>query len=363
MKFSKSLTTKAAMIALFSAATSLQAQTTRYVDIVNCRTDNQLGTSERPYCAIQTGIDRAYDGDTVIVRDGTYDEKDDLNDTQLVFIDRPLEVRSENGPATTIIDGKGGVPFGIEFRTGESADGDQTGERSIFDGFTITGAESTGIRCIEAHPTIRNCVMTGNGEATLGGGVMLQDSNARFENCVIHENKATDNGGGVYITGGNPTLIGCRLSDNEVNYEELREANEKLTFAVKPGGPPAGFAYHPTYGLYYGSVMDDSGQEGVVAYIFRERQNTYLDKRTYFSQNPRAWFYNPNPTPKTLEIVTQSAVYGEQNGGLYEVGLDADGHFPLSDRVIPQLSPLPGLPSTESAPAYDPLDNVLYARV
>ncbi len=104
------------------------------------------------FATIQEAIDATVDGDTVIVRPGTYLEL-------IGFPGRAIEVRSLEGAESTIIEGR------VSFDSG--------GTRSaVLDGFTIQNspAGSTGIYCDGCSPTIRNNIIQGHS----GSGIKVQ---------------------------------------------------------------------------------------------------------------------------------------------------------------------------------------------
>ena len=126
------------------------------------------------YDFISHAIQKANDGDEIMVPPGIYKESVD-------FAGRAVTVRSEepNDPAVvaaTVIDG--GVQA-ITFATGE-------GTGSVLTGFTVTGA-TYGIYCCGCSPTVRNCQIVNNAEA----GIKLWETDAAdpiFANCIIAGN-------------------------------------------------------------------------------------------------------------------------------------------------------------------------------
>jgi len=104
---------------------------------------------------IQTAIDAAADGDTVLVADGTYKGKDNKN---LDFNGKELTLQSENGPLKTIIDCENDGR-GFYFHNGELED-------ALVSGFTITNGrvedQGGGIYVINSAPTITNCIIVNN---------------------------------------------------------------------------------------------------------------------------------------------------------------------------------------------------------
>ncbi|MHC4945881.1 MAG: right-handed parallel beta-helix repeat-containing protein [Planctomycetota bacterium] len=148
------------------------------------------------YPTIQQAIDAAVNGDTIIVRPGTYVENIDYNG-------KIISLKSELGPEKTIIDGnQAGNVVMIGF---------DLGPETILEGFTITnsGASGSGIAC-RSPAVIRNNIITGN-TALSGGGI------ACWEAATITKNKIVGNtshyGGGIHCKS-EPTIIDNIISDN-----------------------------------------------------------------------------------------------------------------------------------------------------
>lgn len=95
-----------------------------------------VGAGE-PYKTIQSGINAAQKGDTVLVAPGKYDENID-------FKGKAITVRSSGGSAKTILDGGGRGPA-VTFKSGETA-------ASVLSGFTIEhGGESGWVSAINDY--------------------------------------------------------------------------------------------------------------------------------------------------------------------------------------------------------------------
>ncbi len=165
------------------------------------------------YSLIQTGIDSANIGDTILVEPGTFVENLDYSGKDIV-------IRSTAGQETTIIDGNqnGSV---VLFISGET-------ENAVLDGFTITNGNgytgSTaprfggGITCrIESSPTLRNLIVTNNkalGSGSVGGGIGISvNSNPIIENVEVSHNTSYY-GGGFAIYYSNPTIRNVVISNN-----------------------------------------------------------------------------------------------------------------------------------------------------
>jgi len=160
------------------------------------------------YSAIQTAINVCVDGDTIIVRPGTYFENVD-------FVGKNVLLQSELGPAVTVIDGQQ-LSVTVWIASGE-------GPGAIVDGFTVTNGDPSNILssgagvCITniSTPIIRNNVITGNANANYGGGLYCGGfgSDATIVNNFVTSNDAT-NGGGIYVKGCSPLIQGNVVADN-----------------------------------------------------------------------------------------------------------------------------------------------------
>jgi hypothetical protein len=188
---------------------------------------------------IQAAIDASFDGDTIVVLDGTYtgDGNRDID-----FNGRAITLKSVNGPESCIIDCEGSSQDphrGFYFHNGEDS-------QSIVDGFTITGGKGdlrgAGIYCSYSSPTIRNCRISRN-RASMGGGMYNDNSHPILTNCTFSGNRSAEgagmnnfysepvltnctfsqnlgvgegmiSGGGMFNFNGNPTLINCIFNRN-----------------------------------------------------------------------------------------------------------------------------------------------------
>ena len=162
------------------------------------------------HTTIQGAIDAAAAGDTIIVRPGTYVEN--IDDSY----DRPVILKSELGPAYTVIDGNGNGSV-VTFDS-EKAQG------SVFEGFCIRNGTGTYDRKYGglcgggiysawwSTPTIRNNVVMAN-KADCGGGIFCgYYSSSKIINNIVTANTA-DYGGGIGCVDPEPST---RIVNNTV---------------------------------------------------------------------------------------------------------------------------------------------------
>ena len=166
------------------------------------------------FSTVQAAIDAAADGDTILVAAGTYQEN-------IFFLGKAIHVTSEDGPATTFLDGNqtGSV---VSFVNGEGAS-------SIIEGFTIMNGTGTfisgpdissggGVFVTNAGgPSIIGNVITDNTSSTgNGGGIGCFEATA-----IVSDNSITGNaGGGVYATNSLQTMT---ITNNSIDTNSSNE--------------------------------------------------------------------------------------------------------------------------------------------
>jgi hypothetical protein len=183
-------TLRSALVCILSlAATASVAQTT-----IN------VGPGQS-YTTIQSGINAAANGDTVVVAPGTYYENID-------FLGKAITVTSSAGAATTIIDGSIGQSPTVIFHNKESS-------TSILNGFTIQGGgaenyllapSNGGISIQQGSPVISNNIITHNH----CNDILSSGSSPLIQNNEI--DNTLDAKGGCGFAGGSAIWLSGSLS-------------------------------------------------------------------------------------------------------------------------------------------------------
>jgi hypothetical protein len=200
------------------------------------------------FANIQAAIDAAIDGDTVMLADGTFAGRGNMN---VRYYGKAIVLCSQSGHAEMCIIDVGGEANWIAER-GVIFDNDEDSLSVLRDITVIHGSadapcpecegggiyihhssptvinvicrdnyalNGAGIMIVRGHPTIRGCLFSNNA-AFDGGGLMgLDSARATIANCVISGNHADLRGGGVSLQARcQLSLINCTISNNDAGH-------------------------------------------------------------------------------------------------------------------------------------------------
>jgi hypothetical protein len=163
-----------------------------------------------PAGQIQTAIDGAADGDTVLLASGTFQGTGNEN---LNFNGRKILLTSSSGAALTVIRTTSAVRS-ITFNHHEDSS-------SVVDGVTFSGGYEGllgqsyrgGILLDSASPVIRNCVISGSYALHGGGMEHRAGSKLQLQNCSISYNYAVI-GAGIYAANDTIVIHGSTIKGN-----------------------------------------------------------------------------------------------------------------------------------------------------
>ena len=179
------------------------------------------------YSTIQSAIEAAGNGDSVIVSPGFYTETIDFDGKSIIvsslylmeddslLIGSTIIDAQENGSVATFSNGEdsGSVlqGFTLQNGTGNDEDPDDNGSYYTYGG---------GIYCEDSDPTIKDCIIRDNvANEGGGGGIFCYESSPIFYGCMITGNETDDVGGGLYArAASSPTFFDCVFYDNIAEF-------------------------------------------------------------------------------------------------------------------------------------------------
>nr|WP_321498082.1 PGF-pre-PGF domain-containing protein [uncultured Methanolobus sp.] len=227
--------------------------------------------SDCDYTTIQAAVNAAYEGDTIVVTDGTYNEN--------VDVDKSVTIRSQNGAESTIIQALSASDnvFSV------------TANNVTINGFTVTGATDMPYAGINLEGN-SNCTIINNIASNNKYGIYLYIS----ENNTLTNNTASsnDNDGIFMRLSSNNTLInnicrnnwdGINLLDSENNTLTNNTGNDShngicissstyntLTGNVVGNDTYGIYMYNSTYNTLTGNVAEDN-----------DHYSIYMQESTY----------------------------------------------------------------------------------
>ncbi len=194
-----------------------------FTDIANGTSDDVDGNGVPDDChvirtvpadfqTIQSAINAADEGDSILVAPGVYREN--------LFIatdNKTVLIKAAAGPENTIIDGRN-AGSAVTFQSFQVFPPNNGEPDSRIEGFTITNGNAQsggGIRCVNSNPRIVNCRIIGNAAGSAGGGgIHCEDGYPLIQNCLIANNTSSGLGGGVRFDNTTAAVRNCMIQSN-----------------------------------------------------------------------------------------------------------------------------------------------------
>ena len=164
------------------------------------------------YPTIQAAINAAGYNDTVIIAPGTYTGDGNRD----IILNKPITVRSQDGPETCIIDCNDGLN---QYHRGFTITAGTLAGLTITGGYSFNGGAVTcdGMNSSGSGVKLTNCILTGN-ISKQGGNVFCRNSNLEIINCSLTNNSSgvatTGSGGAIYCENGSVLVANSTISGN-----------------------------------------------------------------------------------------------------------------------------------------------------
>ncbi|MCP4634576.1 MAG: T9SS type A sorting domain-containing protein [candidate division Zixibacteria bacterium] len=263
------------------------------------------------FADIQTGINTAGYGDTVLVQPGIYNENLDLHSINFTLASMYLLTGDASYISSTIIDGnQNGRVIHLYHHDSTTVIAGFT----IQNGKTIQSVSGGGIGCLVSNPTIMNNIIRNNnahgvhdGNAA-GGGIYCDNSSAKIINNRIYGNRCSAEGTTTSASGG-----GIFLTDactNTIIANNIIHDNRLACVHNRGGGIDCGSTLNTTI---RNNVIYNNNREGIYGFD----SDPIITNSVIWNNNI---FFGDSSEP----IITYSNI---QNGWEGEGNIDEDPLF------------------------------------
>ncbi len=219
------------MNGFFSVLAALVATPAAFAGTITVPTD---------YPTIQAAINASVNGDTIVVRKGTYNENINFLGKQIILDGKDCKITNivgvGGGPVVTMAGGETAATVIKQFSI-KGGTGKLIGTKTYGGGMYIAGGADPTIEetCIGfntadygagvfvdvgSDPTFTDCLIVNNNTSLSGtGGGLYISGNATLDDNRIAENNAVNGtGGGVYLLNSNSTLTNNEIDSNLSYY-------------------------------------------------------------------------------------------------------------------------------------------------
>jgi parallel beta helix pectate lyase-like protein/uncharacterized protein DUF11 len=129
-------------------------------------------------------------------------------------------------------------------------------QNTIFDGFVVEAADENGVYCLNAAPTIANCLIQANGVA----GIYCDVSDPNIIDCTVCHNW----GDGIYCAESDPFISHCSIEGNLKNGVFCDNSEPDITQSViKKNDHDGLFAEINSSPLLYECIVEANGSDGI----------------------------------------------------------------------------------------------------
>ena len=171
-------------------------------------------------------MNAAFDGDTVIVYPGTYNEDVNFETKSITLGSLNLENTTSSFVENTIINGQvlvtsvdnPGAIVGLSISgSGHGIYVTQNTNGFLIKDVNIRDNESSGILAYDSHFLIEQSRISNHNYSGYGAGANINNSNVHFVNCYIDINSSSSYGGGLYVNNSNVLIDNSTFYDNYTN--------------------------------------------------------------------------------------------------------------------------------------------------
>jgi Bacterial Ig-like domain (group 3)/Disaggregatase related len=270
------------------------------------------------YTTIQSGIDAANNGDTVLVAPGTYNENVD-------FSGKAITVSSSGGPSVTILDG-GSVAAAVTFTNGETS-------ASIISGFTIQhGGAFTNYTAGSYAPPVGSINITGSSPTIADNIITLSNCWGIVSNYGSGDGAPTIRNNTISAT--QDVINGCSVTGGAaiVIWGGLTDPNS-------PTGYYGGLIYGNTLENNVESALEDSGGNGGAGIVLWGGSTIVANNIIRDNATPGGSGGAINIIAGAKSLIFQNLIYGNSagcGGGALTTG--GQGVYVINNTIVDNTS-------------------------